>query len=163
MKIKNKNMRGAQLNMKGKLYVGDGDGVFDMDDEHAEFLLSTPGWEPVRKRAPRKAAKKAPPSPPKALEPPEPVEEEEEPETAAEEPEEAPEEPVEEEAEPEETEEVAEEEDEEVPPYEDWEYNDLVAEARTRMDADENFVAPDSKKKADVIAALYADDKRVQG
>lgn len=164
MKIRNINMKNCQLNVRGTLYVGDKDGVFDMADEHADLLLGTPGWEPAKRRAPRKAAPKPAPKPPEPPQEPETFEDDGEPEDSDEEPQEGqeePEDPSTAETEPAPPEEDEEEDEEEVLPYSEWDYNDLVAEARKRMENDENFAAPASKKKDDIIKALEADDDRV--
>ena len=42
--IQNKALANESLNIKGATYVGDHEGVFEMEDEHAEMLLGTPGW-----------------------------------------------------------------------------------------------------------------------
>jgi len=45
-------------------------------------------------------------------------------------------------------------------PYDQWPYADLVAETKARMDADPEFDPPKSKKAADIVTALEADDER---
>ena len=82
MKIKNENMAGATLGLRygDGTVTGDENGVFDVPDKDAEFLLSTPGWGKVKKGTPLSGAA---PEPSKA---PAPAPAPEEPETAPEEP-----------------------------------------------------------------------------
>ena len=143
MKIMNKNMRGQSFRFREspdstKMVDAacDEDGCVELPDSIAEKLLQTPGWTRPVARKPRKPPTRpsAPAEPPKAPEPPE--------EPA--EPQEAPEEV----------------EDAEVPPYEEWAYADLKAEARKRLDNDPNFTPPLSGKTADIIAALELDDEK---
>jgi hypothetical protein len=80
MKIKNPSLAGMELGLKygTGTVTGDADGVFDVPDKDAEFLLSTPGWA-----KPKMGRSVAPAAPEPAPEP--------EPEPAAVEPEPAPE------------------------------------------------------------------------
>lgn len=57
------------------------------------------------------------------------------------------------------------EESEEVPPYEEWTVDELRAEINTRNSerADEDKIHPESTLKADLIAALEADDDASEG
>lgn len=116
--------------------VGDAEGTFELPDDVADKLLGTPGWSAPTKRAPRKA-KTRPQTPPKPETPQDPEEGSEEGEEGGE----------------------GEEEGEDVPPYSEWDYQDLKAEAKKRMD-DPKFQPPDSAKAADIIKALEADDAR---
>lgn len=115
--------------------TGDEDGVFELPQAVADQLLGTPGWSKPGTRAPRKA-KTRPETPSKPKTPPTP------------------------EGEGEDAQEGSEGEEEgEIPPYSEWDYSDLLAEAKKRMD-DPNFQPPDSKKGDDIIKALEADDAR---
>lgn len=55
-----KDKRGRPVRVRG-----DGEGYFDVPDEDAEFLCSTPGWSPAVERKPRALpeADEAPPAP----------------------------------------------------------------------------------------------------
>lgn len=141
--IMNPNMKNQTFRMKGDdgqmVDVScDGDGKCDLPDAAADRLLSTQGWTTPVKRTPRKPAQRAgTPAPP-----PEPSEGDEGTPDGAEGGEGS-----------------GEEETEEVPPYSEWNYKDLVQEAKNRME-DPNFQPPDSKGKEDIIKALEADDAR---
>lgn len=138
-KIMNKNMAGQTLRFRGakgdmEAATCDADGAVELPEEFADKLLQTPGWSMPVTRAPRKAPRR-------------------------------PQEPEKPQTDPEEGSggegaEASAEADEEVPPYEEWSYADLKAEAKNRMENDPNFQPPDSSKKDDIVKALEADDDK---
>lgn len=161
-KVQNLNLSNTDLNVRGKTYRADAEGVFDMDDEHADVVIGTPGFKEPKKRTPRVlTVEPVPEAKPAPIKPPAPK-------SAAKaatapqkppEPPKAPEPPVE----PPKAEKGAEEpsedtKEDDVPPYAEWEYQDLVVEVNERMNLNEKFIAPESKKKDHIIAALEADD-----
>ena len=42
--VVNRNMANTELNVSGKVYMGDATGVYAMEDEHADRVLQMPGW-----------------------------------------------------------------------------------------------------------------------
>lgn len=140
MKIKNEKLAGVRLNVRGQVYIGDSRGVFDLPEEDAKMILATPGWSGVqrvpRSVEPSQAAAKPEPAPAKGGA-------SEDDETGGES-------------------EGDEGDEGDVPPYSEWTYDELRNEARRRMEEDENFVAPKSKKSDDIIEALEADDARAE-
>lgn len=59
--------------------------------------------------------------------------------------------------------ETTEENEDEIPPYSEWKVEALqreIADRNAERDDDEQIVATDSRKKADLIAALEDDDLR---
>jgi hypothetical protein len=65
MKIKNPSLAGMELGLKygTGTVTGDADGVFDVPDKDAEFLLSTPGWTKPKKGTPLTAVPDPAPEP----------------------------------------------------------------------------------------------------
>lgn len=80
MKIKNENMAGTEMGLRygDGTVTGDANGIFDVPEKDAEFLLSTPGWTKLKKGSPLSGAVVAP----SAAQAPDPAPEE--PETAPE-------------------------------------------------------------------------------
>ena len=91
MKIKNPALAGVELGLRDGTgsVTGDADGVFDLPDKDAEWLLRSPRWSRVKTGTPVAAA--APEPPPEPEPEPEPAEPEPAPEPAPE-PEAAPDE-----------------------------------------------------------------------
>lgn len=140
-KIMNKNMAGQTMRYRSggemKDATCDDNGCVELPEDFAQKLLQTPGWSEPVVRAPRKAPRR-PVEPPKPQEVSEDASDEEEAEEGAE----------------------GEAEGEEVPPYEEWDYPDLKAEAKKRQENDPTFQPPDSAKKEDIIKALELDDAK---
>jgi hypothetical protein len=84
MKIKNENMAGTTMGLRygDSAVTGDENGVFDVPEKDAEFLLSTPGWSKLKKGSPLSGATVQPSMAPAAD--PEPEAPETAPETAPE-------------------------------------------------------------------------------
>lgn len=137
--IQNNNMKNQSFRMRGEKGMidvkCDEKGRCELPDDAADKLLKTPGWTSPTERKPRKP----PQRPAETSKPSEPSGDDEGGDEGAGGDDEGSE--------------------DEVPPYEDWAYKDLVKEAQNRME-DANFQPPDSKSKEDIIKALKADDAR---
>lgn len=196
IKMQNPNMPNAKLIVRGRQYVGDAEGFFSMEPEHADMVSGTKHWiDPrKRKRNPRSLAVSTKRRVERlAAEFAEAKKEAEEATLKAERAHKAWQDALRDDEEARALKEAAEAEEaaqeasdsetgsesssddegaqagssdddggsDEVPPYAEWAYKDLVAEVKARIEADpEGFVTPDSKKTEDIVAALEADDAR---